>query len=237
MAMEAEHCKMYGSDEEFEAPSHCLTTTPRKEYEIICGKRDCPMRDRVNKQGKLIRFIHNIEELRLLKVSIDCGLQEIEIAALVNTLCHSLLHFDVFSGNFSLQALCSGPMLVIYNAMLNRCPRDLFSRFSDGGNVFCTTVHVIMSAIVKISRIWKNHHGSETFSPISSLQVIPSSFHSADDMGCRGFLTWGFLTATTKSEAIEVLLIECDFVHQMNFYICQDLFCISSFKILFLFKV
>jgi hypothetical protein len=51
------------------------------------------------------------------------------------------------------QVLYTGPMFQIYNAILRRYPREVFERFEGGGNLFATTIHVLVSAVVKISRV------------------------------------------------------------------------------------
>jgi hypothetical protein len=82
--MADEHCVMYGHDEPFETSNYSVRTTPRQEYEITTGKRDCAAKDKVDKKGKLVRIIRSIEELKLLKVVQKAGLVEEELIAVVS---------------------------------------------------------------------------------------------------------------------------------------------------------
>jgi hypothetical protein len=81
--MADEHCVMYGHDEQFETSNYGVRTTPRQEYEITTGKRDCAAKDMEDKKGRPVRIIPRIEELKLLKVAQKAGLVEEELIAVV----------------------------------------------------------------------------------------------------------------------------------------------------------
>jgi hypothetical protein len=78
-----EHCVMWGFDVKFTTSNYGLTTTPRNEYEISTGKRLCPEEDMQDNQGRRVRVIRRIEELRLLKLCVKARLTDDEILAVV----------------------------------------------------------------------------------------------------------------------------------------------------------
>ena len=83
--IENEHCVMWGFDLMFTTTNYGLTTTPQKEYEISTGVRVCPEEDMKDKQGRRVRVIRRLEELRLLKLCRRAGLVDEDILAVVRT--------------------------------------------------------------------------------------------------------------------------------------------------------
>jgi hypothetical protein len=81
--MADEHCVMYGHDKPFETSNYGVRTTPRQEYEITTGKRDCAAKDMEDRKGRPVRVIRRIEELELLKVAQKAGLVLEELIAVV----------------------------------------------------------------------------------------------------------------------------------------------------------
>ncbi len=81
----------------------------------------------------------------------------------------------------------------------------MFGKFRAGGNLYATTIHILVSAVVKIARVMKLPSGLELFRGLGGLMALPDSFFRADSNGCRGFMEWGFLSTTSnKTIAIEV---------------------------------
>ncbi len=81
--MEQEHCVGAGCDDEFVSGNYGVRTTPRKEYEIVKGRRACPPEDMRDKQGQTVRHVRPIEELKGVKLAQRAGLTEDEIVAVV----------------------------------------------------------------------------------------------------------------------------------------------------------
>ncbi len=99
------------------------------------------------------RRIPSIDALLQLPISLQSGLTRPEgddytLNALA--LCYALLPF---LNRFSVIALIlyTGPMFVVYNSILRRFPLDIYTVFSRGGNLFSTTIFVLVSAVQKIS--------------------------------------------------------------------------------------
>ena len=78
------------------------------------------------------------------------------------------------------QVLCTGPMFQVYNAVLRRYPREVYERFEGGGNRFATTIHVLVSAVVKITRVMKLPPGLDLFRGLGGLAELPESFYQVD---------------------------------------------------------
>ena len=54
----------------------------------------------------------------------------------------------------------TGPAFVLYNAVLRRFPANIYSVFKDSGNLFPTTIFVLVSAVNKLSRCMNIAHGT-----------------------------------------------------------------------------
>ena len=98
----------------------------------------------------------------------------------------------------------TGPMYQVYNMILRRYPEQAYARHQAGGNLFSTTIHVLVSAVVKIARVMKLPAGLELFRGLGGQMELPESFLKADGHGCRGYMEWGFLSTTSsKRTAVE----------------------------------
>jgi len=84
--------------------------------------------------------------------------------------------------------------------MLRHHPKDLYDRFADKNNKFSTTVHVLVSAVVKLAREMRVASGLRLFRGLGSASDLPDSFHQADAMGRRGFMEWGFMSTTSDEQ-------------------------------------
>ncbi len=74
---------MAGCINEFVTGNYGLQTNPRKEYEIVTGRRVCPAEDMLDKKGKMVRVVKRMEELKLLKTVRKAALTEHEILAVI----------------------------------------------------------------------------------------------------------------------------------------------------------
>jgi hypothetical protein len=93
----------------------------------------------------------------------------------------------------------------VYNAILRRYPKDVFDQFSEGGNLFATTIHVLVSAAIRLARATRLPSGLELYRGLGGLMELPDSFFRADANGCRGYAEWGFLSTTSdRAVALQV---------------------------------
>ena len=81
---------------------------------------------------------------------------------------------------------------MVYNAILRRY-EDFIKPF--GTNTYATTIHVLSSAIQKISRAMRIPDGLPLYRGFSG-KSLPQSFHTADGSGALGFAEWGFMSTT-----------------------------------------
>ncbi len=89
--MEEEHCVKAGCDDEFVSTNYDVRTTPLKEYEIATSRRECPPKDMLDKKGRKVRIVRDINELKMLKLAQTAGLVTEEIMAVVWPLSVKLL--------------------------------------------------------------------------------------------------------------------------------------------------
>jgi hypothetical protein len=91
-------------------------------------------------------------------------------------------------------------MFQVYNAILRRFPVRDFQQFHLGGNQFSTTIYVLQSAVMKISRVMRLPPGLELYRGLGGLAELPDSFYEADEHGCLGYMEYGFLSTTSNRE-------------------------------------
>ncbi len=91
-------------------------------------------------------------------------------------------------------------MFQVYNTILRRFPEEDFRRFEQGGNLFPTTIFVLESAVLKLSRVMRLPPGLELFRGLGGLAELPDSFDQPDEHGRRGYLEFGFLSTTSRRE-------------------------------------
>jgi hypothetical protein len=91
------------------------------------------------------------------------------------------------------------PQFALFNAVLRRWPEPEFER----GNKFTTTIHVLVSAVTKLTRVTKFAEGDRLFRGTGGRMALPRKFHQADDHGRKGFTEWGFMS-TTSNRAVAI---------------------------------
>ena len=110
---------------------------------------------------------------------------------------------------------------------LNRCAPDLclgvgessyfsymmFLPASDGdGSRFATTIHILVSAVVKLMRAVRLPAGLPLYRGLGGTTALPESFYRADGNGCRGYTEWSFLSTTSSmAVAVEVRRVLSEF--------------------------
>jgi hypothetical protein len=93
---------------------------------------------------------------------------------------------------------------VLYNAALRRSPKEHFERLVAGGNVYTTTIAVLVSAVVGISRETRLEAGLKLYRGLGGDRTFPPAFFKSDNKGRKGMLEWGFMSTTAdKTIAIQ----------------------------------
>jgi hypothetical protein len=75
---------MAGRDTKFTTSNYLVTTTPRKEFDIATGKRECPAEDMLDRKKRKVRVIHRIDALKTLEICTKAELKDYEILAVVS---------------------------------------------------------------------------------------------------------------------------------------------------------
>ena len=88
----------------------------------------------------------------------------------------------------------------IYNTILRQWPEDVFKSFQKGKNFFTTTIHVLVSAVQKLSRFTKLLEDTVLFRGLGGTIDLPAHFLTADGLGCRGYAEWGFMSTTANKD-------------------------------------
>ena len=101
-------------------------------------------------------------------------------------------------------------MFQIYNTML-RQPKlktgesqddfvvklvALYESFMAKDNYFSTTIHVLVSATVKLARTIKIPSGLKLYRGIGGKE-LPEQFYEEDKFGRKGYMEWGFMSTTS----------------------------------------
>ncbi len=72
----------------------------------------------------------------------------------------------------------------------------LFEAFKARNNYFSTTIHVLVSATVKLSRTIKLPSGLKLYRGIG--KELPKMFYDEDKFGRKGYMEWGFMSTTSN---------------------------------------
>lgn len=81
--------------------------------------------------------------------------------------------------------------------MLRRWPADLYEKMEQSDSKFTTTMFVLISAVLKISRVMKMPEGLLLYRGMGGLMDLPDAFFHADAKGRKGFVEWGFMSTTS----------------------------------------
>ena len=91
-----------------------------------------------------------------------------------------------------------------YNALLRMHPDKLYQDYKASDCRFPTTIHVLVSALHKISRTTKIEPDMKLYRGLGWDADLPELFYQTDAQGCSGFTEWGFMSTTaSKKVAIQ----------------------------------
>ena len=92
---------------------------------------------------------------------------------------------------------------VRYNAALRQWPPEVYEPMKAAGNLYPTTISVLVSAVQKIAGAMRLPEGLRLFRGLGGLMDLPKEFFVADPEGRKGFVEWGFMS-TTSDEQVAV---------------------------------
>ncbi len=84
--------------------------------------------------------------------------------------------------------------------MLRRWPLADYEQMKAAGNLYATTISVLVSAVQKIARVMKLPEGLRLYRGLGGLMDLPKEFFTADPQGRKGFVEWGFMSTTSDEQ-------------------------------------
>jgi ankyrin repeat protein len=171
-AMCSEHTILEGSGRTFTSGNYKITTQPKNEWAYVVDGTKCPDMG----HGREIRRICDLMKLPLAK---KAELKEEEMIAIV---------------------LYTGPMFVIYNAILRRYPTEIYEDYVNARNLFPTTIFVLVSAVQKLSRCMDIPSGTLLFRGLGGSMELPDTFFVPSSKcvtpNALGYCEYGFMSTT-----------------------------------------
>ena len=191
-AMNREHTKAADSQALFEAANYGTQTTPEIEYHfVLCPERGLGVLKLGNWPGET-RLIASLRRAPRTLSSFKLELSKAN-ARLKKLECAPVSEDEVLAAR-----LYTGPLFQKYNSVLRgrkSKSSKMFAKWyaSCRGNQYTTTLHVINSAIAKLSQltvattVWRGVYGG----------VLPRDFWRPNEYNVRGGVEWAFLSCTT----------------------------------------
>ncbi|KAJ1492128.1 ankyrin repeat-containing domain protein [Baffinella frigidus] len=164
--MKREHSMRGDSKVTFSPGNYDTTTTPEAEWRVVTD----PEEGKRVSVGK--RVVQALAELRQDSMVQEAGLLDEEILALV---------------------LYTGPMFSKYNAVLRGFPKAVVDDLN--GNTYATTIHLIVSGVIKLSRRTVLPKDRVVYRGLGDLE-LPEEFLKEDRFGVRGGVEFGLMSTT-----------------------------------------
>ncbi len=190
--MRAEHCSLGGHDYEF-ASNYGITSTPAQEWLYVVGD-DKGQRASCPDMGHGRRIV-SIEEHLYRPLAKKAKLTRAEMIAVV---------------------LYTGPMSVVYNGILARFPRELYDVFAKSDNRFSTTICVLASAVLKLSRSKAIPAGTVLYLGLRGRTRISSLFE------CSDFVNFGFTSMSADKTTVAQHSRDKEGQLRATIMVCQD---------------
>jgi len=209
-AMEEEHCEVetgFGaSDLEFQTSSYRVTTTPKQEWRFVTtpsavGDMSAGI-DRETGESRGIRAKLNIEDLHAEAAQlITSSFARQGLSRIVTT--EEIRDLPLLKEEIIALRLYTGPMFELYNGVLrawgNTDRRGFTPAYGlvpdmDVRDRYTTTLHVMNSGVLKVSRL---QPAMKVFRGISGMK-LPRSFTQRNQDNCRGGVEYGFMSCTVN---------------------------------------
>ena len=171
-----EHCFSADSYDDFITSNYGGTiTNSAVEYEFVHH----PVANKIypgstNERSK--RRVHLLQNYLEHPMSIRAKLSQAEIIAI---------------------RLFTGPMYMKYNAILRGYPTSMIESLK--GNRYTTTIHAIVSGIIKLSQIAELPESRKVYRGLGGM-ILPEKFWKPDEFGCKGGVEYGFMSTTTERD-------------------------------------
>merc|ERR1719350_2401272 len=198
-AMHTEHCEEKYSSEEWTTGNYGIKTTPRTEWEFIVTP-DSEVTGKTWPSEQTLIAAGNTRRCRTYTSLKSFEVHRIAINVKLETMQEELVTEEEVVG----VRLYTGPMFEKYNAVnrggaLNTEQVPFMKKqFEDKcrGNRYTTTIHVINSALIKLSKLQK----AETVYRGVEGGILPENFWHKTEFGVCGGVEFGFLSTTLNPD-------------------------------------
>ena len=148
-----------GHNTPFTTSNYKITTTPEAEWRLVTTG------DTAGHNMQHGRRLPGVEELLQSDTAIAAHVTRIEAVVTI---------------------LYTGPMYLIYNTILRRFPENLYKEFADGDNLYSSTIHALVSAVQKLSKVVRIPEGFVLYRGLGGALELPDYCWKADANGSRG---------------------------------------------------
>ena len=180
-AMESEHCVGTGCATAFTTRNYGITSCSKHEWDVVVNGAKPPPEHLLHD-----RKVPDVDDKLRSETAKKAGLRREEVIAVV---------------------LYTGPMYVIYNAILTRFPDCLYDsgqciwdclsgKAGQAKNLYSTTLNVLVSAVQKLSSVTVYIENLHLYRGTGGDVNLSDHFFNVDDDGCKGMTDWGFFSAT-----------------------------------------
>uniref|UniRef100_A0A7S0W5B3 NAD(P)(+)--arginine ADP-ribosyltransferase n=1 Tax=Hemiselmis tepida TaxID=464990 RepID=A0A7S0W5B3_9CRYP len=170
--MMAEHCNRDDSKTKFNPGNYDTETCSADEWEIVSDEK----KGKAVSGGPHNRVVKSKKELMAHPDVKAAGLEWEEVLAL---------------------QLYTGPMYCKYNAVLRNFPESMVKLMH--GNKYTTTIHCIVSGIIKLSKSMKLPEDRKVYRGLGGLE-LPEAFTKPDAFGVRGGCEFAMMSTTVDRQ-------------------------------------
>ena len=186
-----EHCLRSNHSYKYRSPNYNFEFFPAQEYEFVMS----PVMHPKNYYPHTPK--HRIE-WPLDKQTEWKGDEGREPQTLEEVMKHYLVEqVKLKDGEVATLRLYTGPMYMLYNAVMRKFPEDVLERLE--GNTYETTIFCIISGISKLSRATTLPRDRRVYRGLGGM-LLPQSFWQSDKAGLRGGIEWGLMSTTTNRD-------------------------------------
>ena len=203
-AMEAEHCNCRDSLKYFTTRNYKVTTCPRREWMFVAEKK---CEDGDLRYGRVARDVDVLlKDYNKLVSQEDAKIQRTEVIAIVlytGPMVGIVPYCALYTFCPHLAAAgCptdkSRRQFQVYNTVLRRFPKSAYEQQCLDGNMYSTTIYVLVSAVLNVARETRLPAGLKLYRGLGGDKTFPSTFYKSDDKGRKGILEWGFMSTTSS---------------------------------------
>ena len=184
-----EHCERKNCSRTYRSPNYNFDFIPRQEYDFVISPNSNEVyphtpkhKDGWTPEGKA-------------QWKGEEGRESVELQIVMKRPEVSLVGLK--QGEVASLRLYTGPMYMLYNAVMRKFPKDLYDEHVQDGNMYETTIFCIISGISKLSRVTKLPNDRRVYRGLGGM-ILPEGFWKANNADFRGGIEWGLMSTTTN---------------------------------------